>query len=167
MTTHILFDTFNYHEENMEDIFYDDLAIVKDVITKLSKAKNGHTRNNFIMLSHRYSHYGAIGGNGAVGLRSVDSIDKLFSVGDDFQLRYDDETNKYTFVYFDHDGNDTADFIHVNSTKQNEISELIDEDYMAAKTKITELINAYSFPDVDKVLYKWVDKEGATQFSIM
>lgn len=148
---HILFNTENYKDIDDEFLFYDDLEEAKHYISSISKAKNGKKLTRFVMLSKRSSHYGSIGNNGATGYRIIDSVSDMFHGSwDDLKLIYNDNENKYTFVYSDHDGTTYAEFAPITHLEYDSISELTDFNEIITKTK--EYINRFNPP---KLLDCW------------
>lgn len=133
----IIFNTDDYIEDDgiymAEDIGY--------LLEEYVRGTNGETKG-YVMVSERSSHYGAIGGNGLKGYKSVNTshlgrailntcsnADKIVgSVNDDGEL----------FVqYYDHDGTHNAIVKRITKSTEDRVENLI---HMGTHDEIMEYV---------------------------
>lgn len=105
-----------------------------------------------LAVNHRSSHYGAIGGNGAVGYRLIESnTDLLELIRDDFEFRISDN-RELLLITGDHDGYNTIRFMAVTESKHDKMNRLFGElqygfydDYKTLESKLTSILKAPSY----------------------
>lgn len=159
LSEYVLFDTDNYKDLDDEFLFNEDLYELKHYISLISKARNGRKRNQFVMISKRSSHYGAIANNGATGIKLAESIDDMFyGSWDSFKFNYNPRENKYSFTYFDHDGTTTAEFAPISYSQYSELKEI--NDFEKLRNSIREIVDNFQ-PKL--LLDCWVSKDDNVQ----
>ena len=146
----LLIEIDGFDHDINEYVCYEE-PILQDAVHEYEK----RYRTNVVALlavNHRFSHYGAIGGNGAVGYRLIESnTDLLELISDDYEFRISDN-GELLLITGDHDGCNTIRFMPVTESKRDKMYNLFGElqygfygDYKTLESKLTSTIKAPSY----------------------
>ena len=100
-----LMNTFNMTDEDgldFEEAVYETKGVLKRAVANYEK-RYKTTVGGYLLLAHRSSWYGSIGGNGLTGGHYVNSLEGLFNTSSDDMRVYLDDDGLH-FDYYDHDG---------------------------------------------------------------
>lgn len=143
-------DVYEYDCEIGDYIDYEE-SVLHDAVEQHEK----RYRTSVVALlavNHRFSRYGAIGGNGAVGYRLIESnTDLLEFIRDDFEFEVNDN-GELLLITGDHDGQNTIHFMPITESKRDKMYELFGElkygfygDYEKLESKLTSVLKAPSY----------------------
>ena len=146
----LLIEIDGYDYDLDEYVSYEEV-VLEDAVEQYEK----RYRTSVVALlavNYRFSHYGAIGGNGAVGYRLIESnTDLLELIRDDYEFKVG-EGGELLLITGDHDGCNTIRFMPVTESKYDKMYNLFGElrygfydDYEKLHSKLTSTIKAPSY----------------------
>lgn len=128
---HVIFNSSEYNDENFsEDEVLNLIDEMKDLILRTSFV-NGRARTRFVARSKRISYYGlSFLDHNKTGYAIFNSVDSVFTQGDDLKIEYDETENSLKFTSYDHDGETHFEIAPITKTQLLEI-----EDYEFSELK--------------------------------
>lgn len=146
----LLIEIDGYDYDVDEYVSYEE-PVLQDAIEQYEKRYRTKV-DCLLAVNHRFSHYGVIGGNGAVGYRLIESnTDLLELIRDVFEFKVN-EFGELLLITGDHDGRNTIHFMPITESKRDKMYELFDElqygfygDYEKLESKLTSVLKAPSY----------------------
>lgn len=143
----LLIEIDGYDYDVDEYVSYEE-PVLQDAVEQYEKRYNTKV-DCLLAVNHRFSHYGAIGGNGAVGYRLIESnTDLLELIRYDYEFRISDN-GELLLITGDHDGCNTIRFMPVTESKRDKMYNLFGElqygfygDYEKLESKLTSVLKA-------------------------
>lgn len=146
----LLIEIDEYDYDLDEYVSYEE-TVFQDAVEQYEKRYNTSVVA-LLAVNHRFSRYGAIGGNGAVGYRLIESnTDLLELIRNDFEFRISDN-GELLLITGDHDGCNTIHFMPITESKYDKMYNLFGElqygfydDYEKLESKLTSVLKAPSY----------------------
>lgn len=117
MEKELLFTT----ERNFEIEDINDLESELNELLSSFKYTIKGIKSGYLLISKRFSHYGSICNNGAIGYKIIgnDLVSEILKISDTFEI-YKIE-NKIEIIFYDHDGINSVQIFPLNKTSLNYI----------------------------------------------
>lgn len=124
--TNIIFNTDDYKGENDEMFMTDDMSYLIDEYVR----KSNGTVKGFAVLAKRSSHYGVIGGNGAVGYNHSHSKDLVNAIltlthNSDKIVGLINDNGELQVNYYDHDGVHETTWARITKSTEERFDNLV------------------------------------------